>query len=77
MAKRLDQILVIDVESTCWAGAQPEGQVSEIIEIGVCPVDSGVHVTFWPMASLNLPTSTPTMYTQPGVNGGAIAMLPG
>lgn len=39
MAKRLDQILVIDVESTCWAGAPPSGQISEIIEIGLCPVD--------------------------------------
>lgn len=39
MIKRLDQILVIDVESTCWQGAPPPGQVSEIIEIGICPVD--------------------------------------
>jgi inhibitor of KinA sporulation pathway (predicted exonuclease) len=39
IAKRLDQILVVDVESTCWAGAPPTGQISEIIEIGVCPVD--------------------------------------
>ncbi len=39
MAKRLDQILVIDVESTCWQGAPPDGQVSEIIEIGLCMVD--------------------------------------
>lgn len=43
MAKRLDQILVIDVESTCWDGAPPEGQISEIIEIGLCTVD----VTTW------------------------------
>ncbi len=39
MAKRLDQILVIDIESTCWDGPPPLGQMSEIIEIGVCPVD--------------------------------------
>ena len=39
MAKRLDQILVIDVESTCWNGPPPKGQVSEIIEIGLCTVD--------------------------------------
>jgi inhibitor of KinA sporulation pathway (predicted exonuclease) len=39
MAKRLDHILVIDVESTCWEGAPPPGQISEIIEIGVCLVD--------------------------------------
>jgi inhibitor of KinA sporulation pathway (predicted exonuclease) len=39
VAKRLDQILVIDVEATCWDGPIPEGEESEIIEIGVCTVD--------------------------------------
>lgn len=39
MAKLLDQILVIDVESTCWEGEPPPGQVSDIIEVGVCPID--------------------------------------
>jgi inhibitor of KinA sporulation pathway (predicted exonuclease) len=39
MAKRLDRILVIDVESTCWDGPPPRGQISEIIEIGLCLVD--------------------------------------
>ena len=38
MARRLDQIVVIDVESTCWSGALPDGQISEIIEIGICTV---------------------------------------
>jgi inhibitor of KinA sporulation pathway (predicted exonuclease) len=39
MAKRLDKILVIDVESTCWEGNAPENQHSEIIEIGICVLD--------------------------------------
>jgi inhibitor of KinA sporulation pathway (predicted exonuclease) len=39
MAKRLDQVLVIDVESTCWDTRPPRGEVSEIIEIGICVVD--------------------------------------
>lgn len=39
MAKKLDQIIVIDVESTCWEGAPPVGEESEIIEIGICTVD--------------------------------------
>jgi inhibitor of KinA sporulation pathway (predicted exonuclease) len=39
MAKRLDQILVIDVEATCWEGAPPAGQQNEIIEIGICTID--------------------------------------
>lgn len=39
MAKLLDKILVVDVESTCWEGSPPEGQISEIIEIGIALVD--------------------------------------
>ncbi|MFD4430477.1 DNA polymerase III, partial [Nocardia sp. NPDC058497] len=30
---------VVDVEATCWAGAAPAGQSSEIIEIGLTVVD--------------------------------------
>src|SRR5262249_5927009 len=30
----------IDVEATCWEGAPPEGQESEIIEIGICMLDA-------------------------------------
>lgn len=39
MARSLDQINVIDLESTCWRGDPPAGQISEIIEIGVAMVD--------------------------------------
>ncbi|MCU0446698.1 MAG: exonuclease domain-containing protein [Microscillaceae bacterium] len=39
MAKKLDKILVVDVESTCWEGKAPEGQVSEIIEVGISLVN--------------------------------------
>jgi len=39
MSKKLDLVLVIDVESTCWEHAPPRGQISEIIEIGLCVVD--------------------------------------
>lgn len=39
MARSLDVVLVVDLESTCWDGAPPSGQTSEIIEIGLCPVD--------------------------------------
>lgn len=31
---------VVDVESTCWEGPPPPGQVSEIIEIGLCVIDT-------------------------------------
>ncbi|MCP4663516.1 MAG: exonuclease domain-containing protein [bacterium] len=39
MARRLDQILVIDIESTCWDGTPPPGQENEIIEIGLCTLE--------------------------------------
>jgi inhibitor of KinA sporulation pathway (predicted exonuclease) len=39
MARRLDQVLVIDIECTCWDGPPPAGEDSEIIEIGLCPLD--------------------------------------
>jgi inhibitor of KinA sporulation pathway (predicted exonuclease) len=39
MAQRLDKILVIDVEATCWDGDPPGRQTSEIIEIGLCVLD--------------------------------------
>lgn len=40
MAGKLDQLLVIDVEATCWQeGKPPPGQEPEIIEIGVCVLD--------------------------------------
>lgn len=33
------QLLCIDIESTCWRGHAPEGQTSEIIEVGYCLLD--------------------------------------
>ncbi len=39
MAKKLHQIIVVDVEATCWEGKNPEGQPNEIIEIGICILD--------------------------------------
>lgn len=37
---RLDRILAVDFEMTCWDGPPPEGQVSEIIQIGICEIDT-------------------------------------
>jgi inhibitor of KinA sporulation pathway (predicted exonuclease) len=39
MAGKLDQIIVIDVEATCWEEREVENDASEIIEIGMCVVD--------------------------------------
>jgi inhibitor of KinA sporulation pathway (predicted exonuclease) len=42
VSKKLDHILVVDIEATCWdVGRQPKGEVSDVIEIGVCPVEVG------------------------------------
>jgi len=41
MPPKLSKINVVDVESTCWVDTTPpEGQVSEIIEIGICVLDT-------------------------------------
>jgi len=37
--RKLDSILVVDVESTCWEGPPPTGEDNEIIEIGLCLLD--------------------------------------
>lgn len=39
MSKSYEQIVVIDVEATCWEGNPPPGEINEIIEIGVCLLD--------------------------------------
>jgi inhibitor of KinA sporulation pathway (predicted exonuclease) len=39
MGKKLDKLIVVDVEATCWEEDPPAGQESEIIEIGLCELD--------------------------------------
>lgn len=74
----LDQVLVVDVESTCWEGTPPPGSVSEIIEIGICPIEvsSGIRgerrsVLVRPSRSSVSPFCTRlTTLTQADVDGG-------
>ncbi|WGD35882.1 exonuclease domain-containing protein [Olleya sp. YS] len=35
-----NNIIIIDLEATCWNGKIPHGQVNEIIEIGICVLDT-------------------------------------
>ena len=35
-----NKIIIIDLEATCWEGIPPQGEVSEIIEIGICLLDT-------------------------------------
>lgn len=39
MKKRLDKMLIVDIESTCWEGRPAPGQENEVIEIGACLLD--------------------------------------
>lgn len=88
MTKRLDQILVIDVESTCWPGPPPKEQVSEIIEIGLCPIDVATlerlekrSILVKPERSeisefcTELTTLTPEMFTNAGTFRDAAQIL--
>jgi inhibitor of KinA sporulation pathway (predicted exonuclease) len=78
MASKLDQILVIDVESTCWEGEPPPGSESEIIEIGLCTLDVGrgkrlekTSILVRPECSSISPYCTAlTTLTQQDVEGG-------
>ncbi len=42
MRTRLDKLFIFDLECTCWEGRgtrAPDGQVSDIIEVGICELD--------------------------------------
>lgn len=39
MANKLDKIVIVDIEATCWNTGQPKGMESDIIEVGVCLLD--------------------------------------
>ena len=55
MARKLDKILVIDLEATCWQGDTPPGEESEIIEIGLCELDVATSEREEPRAILLQP----------------------
>jgi len=35
MRGKLDEILIVDIEATCWEGSNPDGMENDIIEIGI------------------------------------------
>lgn len=43
MSIKHDQIIVVDIEATCWKDKPPPGQSNEIIEVGVCLLDVKSH----------------------------------
>lgn len=42
--KVTDKIIIVDLEATCWKGKTPSSQVNEIIEIGICILDTKTGV---------------------------------
>lgn len=39
----MSQVVVVDIEATCWRGDPPPGEINEIIEVGVCLLDVQAH----------------------------------
>lgn len=88
MARTLDEVLVVDLESTCWDGAPPSEQKSEIIEIGLCRVDLKTlkrtekrSILIKPIRSTvsefctKLTTITPNMLADAGTLADAVKIL--
>lgn len=88
MARSMDVILVVDVESTCWEGEPPSGEKSEIIEIGLCPIDLKTltriekrSILIKPVQSeisdfcTSLTTLTPEMFAEAGSLADAVKTL--
>jgi inhibitor of KinA sporulation pathway (predicted exonuclease) len=77
---KLDKVVVIDVESTCWEKNEerPRGAMSEIIEVGVCLLDvrtlersDKASIIVRPLSSKVSPYCTElTGHTQAAVDAG-------
>jgi inhibitor of KinA sporulation pathway (predicted exonuclease) len=82
MTIKHDQILVVDIEATCWENnAVPPGETNEIIEIGACLLDTHTfepsqrisifvkpeHSTISPFCT-QLTTITPAMIAEHGID---------
>jgi inhibitor of KinA sporulation pathway (predicted exonuclease) len=79
MRSELEIVNVVDVEATCWEGASPPpGEVSEIIEIGLCALEASTgrivaaeSILVRPQRSRVSPFCTRlTTLTQADVDGG-------
>lgn len=54
---RYDKIIVIDIESTCWK-ENISKEVNEIIEMGICPIDTKSRNVLEPKSIIVKPTSS-------------------
>ncbi len=39
MAKKLDKVYIVDIEAACWEKKSPDGQMSEIIQVGIARIE--------------------------------------
>lgn len=37
--KQQHKIYIVDIESTCWEKKSPDGQISEIIQVGIARIE--------------------------------------
>ena len=80
MSKKLDHIIVVDIEATCWEGVPPSGETNEIIEIGVCSLELSTMRRLEKRSILVRPTRSKvsdfctklTTLTQAQVDGGIL-----
>jgi inhibitor of KinA sporulation pathway (predicted exonuclease) len=54
--KRLNSLTIVDLEATCWKTTPPEGEASEIIEIGLCTIQLPSLTITEPQSILVCPT---------------------
>ncbi len=40
MTRKLEKTYIVDVEATCWKEKRPNGQISEVIQVGIVVFDS-------------------------------------
>lgn len=50
--KQCNKIVVVDIESTCWKGKIPNGQLNEVIEIGMAVLSYNIDKNRWETQSL-------------------------
>jgi inhibitor of KinA sporulation pathway (predicted exonuclease) len=78
LTRKYDQLIIVDIECTCWEGPTPPDQENEIIEVGVCRLrpDTGERfgkrsILVRPERSVVSPFCTElTTLTQEQVDGG-------
>jgi inhibitor of KinA sporulation pathway (predicted exonuclease) len=88
LMRKLDKVVIIDIEATCWNGDPPQDMKNDIIEVGVCLLDIQNHevteqrgIIVTPERSLvsqfctELTTITPELVEKEGIPFGQACKL--